>query len=70
MQVDGDMHGEHKRLEMTLAPEALWGEAQSLYALGRAAEARRSLSMLLQRYPDSAYAGAARAKLESRSNQP
>jgi len=24
VQVDGDMHGEHKRLEMTLAPEALW----------------------------------------------
>jgi len=24
VQVDGDMHGEHRRLEMTLAPEALW----------------------------------------------
>ena len=23
-QVDGDAHGEHRRLEMTLAPEALW----------------------------------------------
>jgi len=53
-----------------LAPEALWGEAQSLYGLGRATEARRSLTRLLQRYPDSAYARAARAKLESRSNQP
>jgi diacylglycerol kinase family enzyme len=24
VQVDGDMHGEHKRLEMSLSPEALW----------------------------------------------
>jgi diacylglycerol kinase family enzyme len=24
VQVDGDTNGEHKRLEVTLAPEALW----------------------------------------------
>jgi diacylglycerol kinase family enzyme len=24
VQVDGDVYGEHRRLEMTLAPEALW----------------------------------------------
>ena len=24
VQVDGDTHGEHRRLEVTLAPEALW----------------------------------------------
>jgi diacylglycerol kinase family enzyme len=24
VQVDGDVYGEHRRLEMTMAPEALW----------------------------------------------
>ena len=24
VQVDGDSHGEHRRLEVTMAPEALW----------------------------------------------
>ncbi len=47
-----------------LAPEALWGEAQALTALGRPGVARRSYATLLRRYPESAYASAARAKLQ------
>lgn len=47
-----------------LAPEALWGEAQALTALRRPGVARRSYSTLLRRYPESAYASAARAKLQ------
>lgn len=47
-----------------LAPEALWGEAQALAALGRPGVARRSYATLLRRYPESAYASAARAKLQ------
>jgi TolA-binding protein len=46
-----------------LGPEALWGRAQALTRLGRSAEAQKSLSDLLQRYPNSPYASAARAKL-------
>jgi TolA-binding protein len=46
-----------------LAPEALWGRAQALNQLGRSAEAQKSLADLLQRYPNSPYASAARAKL-------
>ncbi len=46
-----------------LAPEALWGRSQALTRLGRTAEAQQSLSELLQRYPNSPYASAARAKL-------
>ncbi|HYJ09364.1 MAG TPA: tetratricopeptide repeat protein [Polyangiaceae bacterium] len=48
-----------------LAPEALWGQAQALSSLGRTEEARRSFAALLDRYPDSTYASAARAKLDS-----
>ena len=46
-----------------LAPEALWGRAQALARLGRKAEAQKSLSDLVQRYPKSPYASSARAKL-------
>jgi hypothetical protein len=46
-----------------LAPEALWGQAQALSALGRTEEAREAWRTLLGRYPQSAYANAARAKL-------
>jgi TolA-binding protein len=48
-----------------LAPEALWGQAQALSSLGRSAEAAASLRLLLKRFPGSAYASAARAKLEA-----
>jgi hypothetical protein len=46
-----------------LAPEALWGQAQALDALGRTEEARDGWRALLARYPRSAYASAARTKL-------
>jgi len=49
-----------------LAPEALWGQSQALSALGRTDEARAVWRILLARYPRSAYANAARAKLSSR----
>jgi TolA-binding protein len=49
----------------TLAPDALWGRAQALFAQGNAVEARASLSTLLERYPSSAYASAANAKLHA-----
>jgi len=48
-----------------LAPEALWGEAQARLGLGQTNAARQSLKLLLMRYPNSAYAGSARAKLEA-----
>jgi TolA-binding protein len=48
-----------------LAPEALWGQAQALSSLGRSAAAAESLRLLLKRFPESAYASAARAKLEA-----
>jgi TolA-binding protein len=48
-----------------LAPEALWGQAQALSGLGRSAAAAESLRLLLKRFPGSAYASAARAKLEA-----
>ena len=53
-----------------LAPEALWGQGQALSSLGRQSEARRSYSSLLERYPDSTYASAARAKLEAAKSRP
>jgi TolA-binding protein len=46
-----------------LAPDALWSRARALSLLGRSAAADESLRELLNRYPESAYAGAARAKL-------
>ena len=48
-----------------LGPEALWGQAQALFALGRSESARRALRLLLSKHPESAYAGAARAKLQA-----
>ncbi len=53
-----------------LAPEALWGKAQAFSSLGRGAEARRNYASLLERYPDSTYAAAARAKLEASKSEP
>ena len=53
-----------------LAPEALWGQGQALSSLGRQSEARRAYSSLLERYPDSTYASAARAKLEASKSVP
>jgi tetratricopeptide (TPR) repeat protein len=47
-----------------LAPEALWGQARALDRLGRVEEARGVWATLLRRYPDSAYAGAARSRVE------
>jgi TolA-binding protein len=47
-----------------LSPEALWGEAQSLAALGRMNEARQSWRLLIERFPESVYAKSARSKLE------
>jgi TolA-binding protein len=47
----------------TLAPEAMWGRAQALSAVGNQAEAQRSLSELVKRYPNSPYASSAKAKL-------
>jgi TolA-binding protein len=46
-----------------LAVEALWGKTRALEALGREDEARRDLQLLVDRYPRSTYATAARAKL-------
>jgi TolA-binding protein len=53
-----------------LVPEALWGEAEALRKLGRSEQARRVLSDLLQRFPDSTYAAAARARLEASKATP
>jgi TolA-binding protein len=48
-----------------LGPEALWGQSQALFALGRPEPARQALRLLLSKHPESAYAGAARAKLQA-----
>jgi TolA-binding protein len=53
-----------------LASDALWGEAQALAKLGRTDEARRACETLLRRYPDSAYAEAARAQIEALAPKP
>jgi len=50
-----------------LSAEALWGEASALKALGREAEERAALERLLSRFPNGAYAGAARKRLGSPS---
>jgi TolA-binding protein len=47
-----------------LASEALWGESQALAALGQRGESQRRLQLLVERFPNSAYATAARAKLK------
>ncbi len=44
-------------------PDALWGESRALRQLGRVAEERAVLEELLDRYPSSAYAAAARRRL-------
>jgi TolA-binding protein len=46
-----------------LIPEALYGRGRSLAALGSRAEERRTWKMLLERFPDSPYAGHARRRL-------
>jgi TolA-binding protein len=46
-----------------LGSEALWGEANALKTLGRSGEERQTLERLLARYPDGAYAKAARKRL-------
>ena len=53
-----------------LAPEAIWGQFQALSALGREAEARQRLRLLVERYPGSTYAGVARGKLNVESSRP
>jgi TolA-binding protein len=53
-----------------LVPDALWGKAQALSSLGQNAEARRSYASLLERFPDSTYAAAARSKLEASKPEP
>jgi TolA-binding protein len=53
-----------------LSSEAVWGEFQALSALGQRAEAERRLELLVERYPGSAYAAAARAKLKAESASP
>ncbi len=54
----------------SLAPEALWGRAQALAALGSDAEARKTWADLAQRYPSSPYASLANAKLHGSSVTP
>lgn len=53
-----------------LASEALWGRAQALFAQGKGSEARRSLSTLLEQYPNSPHSSAARAKLRLEAPSP
>lgn len=47
-----------------LRAEALWGEAEALRSLGLRADERATLDELLREYPNSAYASAARKRLE------
>jgi hypothetical protein len=48
----------------------LWGQYQALSSLGRHEEAQARLRLLLERFPSSAYAGVARAKLQVESTDP
>jgi TolA-binding protein len=52
-----------RRQEGPLAPEALWGEARALESLGSRAAAKGPWRQLLERYPESPYAGVARERL-------
>ena len=61
---------QHHSADGELVPEALWGESEALRKLGRAEESRASLGALLSRFPDSAYAPAARARLDAANNTP
>jgi TolA-binding protein len=56
--------------EGALASDALWGQAQALSKLGRTDDARQTCELLLKRYPDSAYAEAARAKIGAWQHKP
>lgn len=47
-----------------LGSEALWGKARAHLLLGQKELAKQSFQLLLSQYPESAYAGAARAKLQ------
>ena len=49
----------------TLAPEALFGKARALEALGKRDDARRVWARLLASYPDSVYAAQARQRLDA-----
>ena len=53
-----------------LVPEALWGEAEAMRKVGRSDDAQSVLSSLLARFPDSAYAAAARSRLEPPKSAP
>ena len=46
-----------------LAAEAIWGEARALQSLGEAERARELWTRLIEQYPASAYAAAAREQL-------
>ncbi|HEU4583463.1 MAG TPA: tetratricopeptide repeat protein [Polyangiaceae bacterium] len=46
-----------------LAAEAIWGEARALQSLGETVRARELWTRLIERYPASAYAAAAREQL-------
>ena len=46
-----------------LAAEAIWGEARALQSLGETARARELWTRLIEQYPASAYAAAAREQL-------
>jgi TolA-binding protein len=46
-----------------LAAEAIWGEARALQSLGEVARARELWTRLIEQYPASAYAAAAREQL-------
>jgi TolA-binding protein len=48
----------------TLAPEALFGMARSLEALGRTGDARATWGRLLAKFPDSVYAAQAQRRIE------
>lgn len=49
----------------TLAPEALFGRARALEALGQTADARATWNRLLTTFPDSVYARPARQRLDA-----
>jgi TolA-binding protein len=56
----------YRKLTPTTAhAEPMWGESQALHQLGRTDEERALLQELLTRFPDSAYAAAARKRLAS-----
>ena len=52
----------------TLEPDSLWGQAQALRRLERAAEERRVLLRLVRTFPDSPYTSAAKLRLHDLPN--